>query len=123
MSAYKITISVTGISRILNALRNVNQNLYHETFLAMLQEMQGAVDESKQEAESRGWKLADQIRLGLIDPSNLTVEGGCFASYAGFPEFGTIKQHAQPFWRPHVWNHLFILLIRLNELERRLMNG
>lgn len=116
---YKIRIEMEGLERIMNALTNHSKQLMQRTQQIMVEEMQMAVEESRTDAGGRGWKLAGEIVI--VEIGNMTVTGGCTAWYAGFPEFGTIYQHAQPYWRPYVWNHAFTLVNRLTQLQKELM--
>lgn len=117
---YNITCRVEGIELIGQRLFAVNSQLKRRTAEVMQRHMNEAVAESQVETAARGWRLSETIRVSVIDAENLIVEGGCYAWYAGFPEFGTIKQNAQPFWRPFVWNHFFEMLRELGALQREL---
>ena len=120
-TAYKITYKMEGISKITQALERVNARLYDRTTQSLRNNMQAVVDRSRAEAEGRGWRLAKDIMVGIIEP--LAVEGGCYAWYAGFPEFGTINYAARPYWRPFVWQQYFQLMRELSNLQRELMLG
>ena len=120
---YEIKCTVQGIEQIGRRLMAVNSQLKQRTLDALVEQMSEAVFESQTETAARGWRLSETIRISLIDEENLFVEGGCFAWYAGFPEFGTVHQNAQPFWRPYVWNHFFQLLRELGNIQRELIGS
>jgi len=46
----------------------------------------------------------------FVNPEELFVEFHADAPYAAFPEFGTVKQRAQPYFRPPFWVAYFKLL-------------
>jgi hypothetical protein len=98
----------------------MNANLKSESLKILVESMNKTVEDSKAETSGRGWKLADTITLISVDAENLIARGGVLASYAGFPEFGTIYQYAKPYWMPFVWSNFFIMQDKLQDAQRRL---
>lgn len=111
---YKIEIH--GLDEWEASLVRCNRELKERAFTVMKENMEAAVQLSGSDASSRGWELAREIHLGNVDPDGLTVEGGCYAWYAAFPEFGTSKQVAKPFWRQYVWAAYFTMLSDFHDL-------
>lgn len=113
-------IRVHGLTELENNLMHKNSVLREATFKVMKDNMEVAVELSRAEAESRGWKLANEIRVGAEDAEAGWIEGGCYAWYAAFPEFGTSRYPAKPYWRQYVWASYFAMLSDINQLIKEL---
>ena len=118
----EIKVRTKGIPQIIAVLNKANKNLKPEVMKIAMEAMVKTVEESKAETERRGWKLADTIMITEISPEQLMVQGSVLASYAGFPEFGTVKYHARPYWMPFVWSNFYEMQEKLYELQRRLFS-
>jgi HK97 gp10 family phage protein len=116
-----IQVKLSGVTELVGALNKVNETFKSEIMRIILDAMQKTVDAARTETEARGWALADTIRIGFIDEENLMVEGVVSSPYAGFPEFGTVNQRAQPYWMPFVWVNFNEMMIKLSDLQRRLL--
>jgi HK97 gp10 family phage protein len=111
-------IKFKGLKEFQKTLLTVNKELEAKSTEILMENMTKAVNYSKADAGARGWKLANQIMLISAAPNH--VVGGCLAPYAAFPEFGTMKQAAQPFWRPYVWHFYFQALREIRLMLKEL---
>ena len=118
----EIKVRTKGITQIIAVLNKASKNLKPEVMKIVVAAMAKTVEESKAETERRGWKLANTIMMTGVNPELLMAQGSVLAPYAGFPEFGTVKYHARPYWMPFVWSNFYEMRENLYELQRRLFS-
>ena len=117
-----IQVKLSGLHEFIAVMQHAADALKPETARIVEEAMRKCVEESRNEADGRGWKLADQIMLIEVSSDDLSAVGGCLAPYAGFPEFGTIKQRANPYWMPFVWANLNEMMENLKKLHMEMFS-
>ena len=84
--------------------------------IIQIEEMQRAVSIARTLVPVRTGRLRDSIQILEVDFENMRVVGGTECPYSHFVEFGTVKMHARPYWRPPVWEAFFRARRRIKEL-------
>jgi len=124
---FRIRVTLQNLERIMKQVDDqMSRRIMERLYEIMRTNMQEAVEEAKKNIVMQGLvktgTLLNSIAILEENPSQLYVIGGTNVWYAHFPEFGTVKMHARPYWRFPVWLHffnLFPLMKQAIEEERR----
>ena len=118
MPEFKITVHVE-MSEALLKLDRATENLRKNCATIMLEEVETAVAISRNILVPID-KGTLQASIGIIEwlPEALEIVAGATAPYAGYVEFGTVKMHARPFWRPPIWEAFYRMRERVLEQIR-----
>jgi len=105
------------------AIRNVAENLKDDLARILIEEATEAVSIARTLVPVKTGRLQDSIGIVSWSPEELQIIAGASAPYAGFVEFGTVKMHARPFWRPPIWEAFYRIRERIHQRIRDRWKG
>ena len=110
--AFQIKLKIDGLNELMQRFspEACQEFTDHINDQIMLPEVQTGIVNARNRAPVRTGRLRDSLELKDRDRVNMSITAGTDVEYAHFPEFGTVKMHARPYWRPAIWEAFYRIM-------------